>query len=221
MKSWSEINHRLLPVASNVQVAEGAYLLSFTRDFIFLAGQVVALGVTNAIGPRLYSIASGEFDELIDILYTEKSEGGLTPMLSRLKAGDSVMVSEPFGTFTQVIDDAVYICAGTGIAPFIAKIKSMKGSNPTLIHGVRYPEHFYFRNYLEKTLGRNYLQCCSRHPDDDYFQGRVVQFVREWKNLDASKSYYLCGSAEMVVDTRDELILRGVPFANINAEIYF
>jgi ferredoxin--NADP+ reductase len=221
MKSWSEINHRLLPVASNTKIAEGAYLLSLKRDFSFLSGQVVALGVNTTLAPRLYSIASGEFDDMVDILYTEKSGGGLTPMLSRLKTGDNVMVSEPFGTFTEVSNNAVYICAGTGIAPFIAKIKSMKGSTPTLIHGVSYPEHFYFNDYLNKTLGRNYIQCCSRHPGEDYFLGRVTKFVKEWNYLDTTKRYYLCGSAEMVVDTRDELIARGVPFANINAEIYF
>ena len=221
MKNWSEINHRHLPVSSNIQIAEGAYLLSFKRDFDFLAVQVVALGVNTCIGPRLYSIASGENDEMVDILYTEKSGGGLTPFLSKLKAGDSVLVSEPFGTFTEVTNNAVYICAGTGIAPFMSKIKSLKGSNPTLIHGVSFPEYFYFEDYLEPTLGRNYIQCCSRHPSEDYFQGRVTQFVKEWKHLDKSKRYYLCGSAEMVVDTRDELIARGVPFGNINAEIYF
>ncbi len=221
MKNWSEINHRLLPIVDNIQIAQGTYLLSFERDFDFLAGQVVALGVNTTAGPRLYSIASGENDEVVDILYTEKSGGLLTPMLSKLEPGDKVLVSEPFGTFTEVSHNAVYICAGTGIAPFVAKIKSLKGFNPTLIHGASFPEYFYFKGYLELTLGRNYIQCCSRYPSDDHYQGRVTQFVSEWKNLDISKRYYLCGSAEMVVDTRDELIARGIPFGNISAEIYF
>ena len=131
------------------------------------------------------------------------------------------MVSEPFGTFTQVDDSAVYIAAGTGIAPFISRILSGKGENPTLIHGASYPEFFYYEKFLNKNLGKNYIQCCSRCDTDDYFQGRVTDFLKQWKNLNPTKKYYLCGSAEMVVETRDLLISRGVPFGNINAEIYF
>jgi ferredoxin--NADP+ reductase len=221
MKSWKELNYSIKHVVSNVILAEGAYLISFKRDFNFLAGQVVALGLDTNIAPRLYSIASGEQDDNIDILYTEKSGGELTPMLSSLKPGDKLMVSEPFGTFTQVTDSAVYIAAGTGIAPFISKIKSMKGKSPMLIHGVSFPEFFYFNDYLNENLGREYIQCCSRCPNDDYYQGRVTQFIQSWEGLNPNKKYYLCGSAEMVVDTRDILIARGVPFGNINAEIYF
>lgn len=221
MKSWNDLKYSVKEVVANKELAEGAYLISFKRDFEFLAGQVVALGVDPQLAPRLYSIASGESDELIDILYTEKSDGELTPLLSTLRAGDKIMVSNPFGTFTEVTNDAIYIAAGTGIAPFMSKIKSNKGKNPTLIHGVSFPEYFYFSEYHYENLGRNYIQCCSRCYNDDFFQGRVTDFLKQWKNIDPNKKYYLCGSAEMVVDTRDVLISRGVPFSNINAEIYF
>jgi ferredoxin--NADP+ reductase len=221
MKSWKDLNYSIKVVEDNKNIAPGAYVLSIKRDFEFLSGQVVALGVDPQIAPRLYSIASGEQDSFVEILYTEKSGGELTPMLSSLKPGDKIMVSEPFGTFTQVTDSAIYIAAGTGIAPFISKIKSMKGKDPILIHGVSFPEYFYFNDYLNQNLNRNYIQCCSRCFDDEYFQGRVTDFLKTWKGLSPNKKYYLCGSAEMVVDTRDLLISMGVPFGNINAEIYF
>jgi ferredoxin--NADP+ reductase len=34
-------------------------------------------------------------------------------------------------------------------------------------------------------------------------------------------NYYLCGKALMVVEVRDLLISRGIPFENILSEIYF
>jgi ferredoxin--NADP+ reductase len=40
-------------------------------------------------------------------------------------------------------------------------------------------------------------------------------------NLPTDENYYLCGSSEMVVETRDILVDKGVPFGNIIAEIYF
>jgi len=39
--------------------------------------------------------------------------------------------------------------------------------------------------------------------------------------IPADIKYYLCGKALMVVETRDILIERGVPFSNILSEIYF
>jgi ferredoxin--NADP+ reductase len=221
MKTWDDLTYSTYTVVSNVQIAQGAYILSFVRDFNFLAGQVIALGISPKIAPRLYSIASGENDVNIEILYSEKSDGELTPMLSLLKNDDRIIVSKPFGTFTQISDDAVYVAAGTGIAPFISRILSVKGKNPTLIHGASYPEFFYYDKYLIENLGNNYIQCCSRCNTDEYIQGRVTDFLKQWKNLDPTKKYYLCGSSEMVVDTRDVLISRGVPFGNINAEIFF
>jgi len=173
MKTWNEYNYTEVPVVSNTQIAEGAWILSFERNFDFLAGQVIALGVTPDIAPRLYSVASGEKDILVEILYTEKLDGKLTPMLSLLKPGEKLMVSEHFGTFTQVDDSAVYVAAGTGIAPFISRILSGKGESPTLIHGASYPEFFYYENYLNEKLGKNYIQCCSRCDTDEVFQGRV------------------------------------------------
>ncbi len=220
MKTWADLKYKTIRVLKNEELAEGAYIISFKKNFDFIAGQVIALGVTPKIAPRLYSIASGENDENIEILYSEKSDGSLTPMLSLLKPGDNLMVSEPFGTFTQTSNSSIYIAAGTGIAPFMSRIRSGKADNPTVIHGASYPEFFYYNKELE-VLGRNYIRCCSRCSDDKLFQGRVTDYVKQWHNLDTNKKYYLCGSAEMVVETRDALIAKGVPFANINSEIYF
>ncbi|MFO7722126.1 MAG: hypothetical protein R6V49_02785, partial [Bacteroidales bacterium] len=138
-----------------------------------------------------------------------------------LKTGDRLMISEPFGTFTNAPDNAVYIASGTGIAPFMSRIRSGKGLSPTLVHGASFREFFYYADELKDSLGRRYIQCCSQCPGDEVFQGRVTRFVAQWEYLDPGKKYFLCGSAEMVVDTRDALIARGVPFANIDAEIFF
>jgi ferredoxin/flavodoxin---NADP+ reductase len=221
MKHWKEIPYTRIAAERNTEIAEGAYVLRFERTFRFEAGQVIALGIAPEIAPRLYSIASGEHAPYIEVLYTEKSEGELTPKLSGIRPGELVMVSNPFGTFTHVSDSAVYVAAGTGIAPFVSRIRSGKGDNPTLIHGVSDPEYFYFGDELRDALGDQYLQCCSRCRDEAFFHGRVTHFLEQWKGLDTRKKYYLCGSAEMVVDTRDVLIARGVPFASIDAEIFF
>lgn len=221
MKSWNELGYEIQRVISNTVIAPGSYILKFKKNQPFTAGQVLALGVSKDIEPRLYSIASAESDELISILYSERTDGKLTPMLSLLKPGDNIMVSQPFGTFTQVKPSPVFIAAGTGIAPFISMLQSGKARNATLIHGAPYPEYFYFSEYLMSTLGEHYIRCCSGCAPGCLFVGRVTHFIKQWDSLDINKPYYLCGSTEMVVETRDLLISRGVPVNSINAEIYF
>lgn len=220
MNSWIDSKYFITSIQSNKKIAPDAYLLSFRRDFDFIAGQVVGLGVTEEIAPRLYSIASGEKDEFVEILYTEKYDGKLTPMLSILKPGDQLMVTTPFGKFTDCPNSPIWIATGTGIAPFISMLKSGKGTNGLLIHGVRTSDYFYFQEFLNNLLKDNYIQCCSSCEQSNFYKGRVTHYLKD-QNLTTDKKYYLCGVAEMVVETRDILISKGVNFKNIFSEIYF
>ena len=220
MISWDQQKYSTEIVLENKMVAPWAYILKFKRSFEFSAGQVVGLGVNTVLEPRLYSIASGETDEYVEILYTEKPEGQLTPMLSLLQNGDKVLVTQPIGTFTDYSDSSIFIATGTGIAPFVSFIKSVRRNNITLIHGVRTSDYFYFSELLKKQLGDNYIQCCTGFQSSEYFNGRVTKYIKE-SPVNPNKKYYLCGVAEMVVDVRDILISKGVPFSNIISEIYF
>ncbi len=220
MNTWNDLKYKEVIIVDNKNLAKDAYILTFKRNFKFIAGQVVGLGINTLIEPRLYSIASGENDDYVEILYTEKADGKLTPLLSPLKKVDKILVSSPFGSFTENNDSPILVATGTGIAPFISMLKSGKVRNATLIHGVSLPNYFYYADYLEKQLGERYIRCSSKFHSADYFNGRVTQYIQEHQ-VDPNKKYYLCGVAEMVVDTRDILISKGIPYRNILAEIYF
>lgn len=196
------------------------FLLRVPKTDDFLAGQVVGITSDASIEPRLYSIASGEKDPWMDILYTPKQDGKLTPILAKLKSGDGILISKPFGEFTRCEPESYWITNGTGIAPFNAMLRSGKGLDNVLIYGNRSLSSFYFREELYQYLGDRYLKCSSAGAPG-CFQGRVTDFILQLENLKIDKQFYLCGSAEMVVDVRDILISKGVSFKNINAEIYF
>ncbi len=203
------------------QIAADVYVLSFPRDFEFMAGQVVAIDVVTDGIPRLYSIASGEKEDSIDILFDEKMDGKLTPFLSQLKVGDFVYVSEPFGAFRCDVGKAWFIASGTGVAPFVSMLRSGMEEGKKLIHGGRYDENFYFSELIESKLDENYIRCASQEPSTKYYAGRLTQWLREQTLFPKEIKYYLCGSAEMVVEVRDFLISREVPFQNIVSETYF
>jgi len=93
--------------------------------------------------------------------------------------------------------------------------------NKTLIHGVRKLNQFYFEDELEWAMGDRYIRCCSQEESCNVFPGRVTKYLSERNDLPATINYYLCGKALMVVEVRDLLIAKGVPYQNILAEIYF
>jgi len=207
-------------LTGNEEISPGVHVISFKRDFNFKPGQVVKIGLTPDVPPRIYSICSGNHEEEVRILFNIKEGGVLTPKLGSLIPGDKIRVSKPYGSFTDNEKPAWWIASGTGIAPFYSMFRSGLFANKKLIHGVRFLNQFYFEDELEWTLGDNYVRCCSQESSCNTFPGRVTGYLESLQEL-PPVNYYICGSAIMVVEVRDLLIERGVPFANIFAEIYF
>jgi len=214
---------QLLPVKiiENRILSEGVHYISMTKPFVFEAGQVIALALHQNNEPRLYSIASGENNETLSILFDIKPGGELTPPLSKVKAGDIIYISEPFGKFLCKETPATWIATGTGIAPFISLIESERSEDITLLHGARTLDTFFFQNLFEEKLFDNYLRFCTTQANASVIEGRLTTYLQNHNNLPKNNKYYLCGSSQMVIDVREILISRGIPFDNIIAEIYF
>jgi ferredoxin/flavodoxin---NADP+ reductase len=191
----SSQNHPVQAVAINFseQLSPGFYLIGFKRSFNFVAGQVIGISLREDNARRLYSICSGENEEEIRILYKVVEDGYLTPQLSDLEAGDTIWISPPGGVFTSNTEPAIWIATGTGIAPFYSMVRSGLGKNKIL---------------LEES-------------NESVYAGRVSSYLEEQADLNPDLKYYICGSAEMVVEIRDLLIGKGIPFSHIISEIYF
>jgi ferredoxin--NADP+ reductase len=208
-------------ISRKVQLAEDVYLISFPKKHGFMAGQVVAVSLSDDQTPRLYSIASGIADPEISILFNLKKDGLLSPKLAGCVEGDQILVSAPFGNFTCREEKACWIASGTGIAPFASMFFSNQWEGKTLIHGGRTAGSFYFQEDIVPVMKENYIRCCSQEKGPGLYPGRLTSFLQEQMDFDMDKKYYLCGSPEMVVDVRDILISKQVPFDNIISEIYF
>ena len=203
------------------EIAPGVFVLSFMRPWDFLAGQVVGISARETDDARLYSIASGELDDEVDILYDINPVGKLTPWMSRLNTADNIWVSKPFGSFTGTEGPGWWIASGTGIAPFRAMFRTGLNVGKKILHGGRTLDTFYFKDEFLPTFSDDYLRCCSREEGEGVFNGRLTRYLSEQETLPKDEKYYLCGSAEMVVEVRDILIDKGIPFDNIISEIYF
>lgn len=208
-------------INDNREIAPGVYLLSINRFADFIPGQVVKITSDLSIAPRMYSIASSNKADEIQIIFDIKPEGQLTNILKDLHTGDYLHVSQPFGQFVCLEEDAWWIATGTGIAPFYSMLVSQPRENIKLIHGVRNPDALLFKDEFESVLGNNYIKCCTKGDHSSVFHGRVTNYIKTLDNLPSDKKFFLCGSAEMVVDVRDLLIDRGVSYSNVFSEIYF
>ncbi len=208
-------------VISNTEIATGVFVMEIEKHNDFIPGQLIAAARNPDDEPRLYSIASGIGHPALRILYDVKPEGVLTPAMAEMKSGDVLYVSAPFGRFTRTPENSWWIATGTGIAPFVSMTESGESAKRTLLHGARYSSNFFFQNlFLEKMDGR-YLRFCTGEQGPGLIQGRITSYLKESNDIRPEIKYYLCGSADMVVEVRDILLLQGVPFDNIIAEIYF
>ena len=211
---------RRVKITSVKVISPDVYVIEFRRFFDFDAGQIIKLAWEGG-EPRMYSIASGENDEHIQILFNVVGDGYLTPLMARLKPGDEILASGAFGRFTGTKGPAWWIAAGTGIAPFISMLRSGQGGQKKLVHGGRFAHSFYYSDEFQDALGQDYIRCCSRETGEGLFHGRITDYLRQIPALSPEPLYYLCGSAEMVVETRELLLTKGVPFTRVASEIYF
>lgn len=202
------------------EISPGVFVIGFVRTHGFIPGQAIKLGIDETQPPRIYSICSGTNDDELCVLFNIKESGFLTPRLARLRTGNKILVSAPYGSFLGTDEPAWWIATGTGIAPFRSMLRSGLGRNKRLVHGVRKLNQFYFSGEFAEALGDNFYRCCSSESMDGVQDGRVTKFVREQK-LPLDQKYYVCGQAQMAVEVRDILIAKGISFENIITEIYF
>ncbi|MDF3128039.1 FAD-binding oxidoreductase [Kiritimatiellaeota bacterium B1221] len=196
-----------------------AHLLRFERPhWDWQAGQLISLGGADPQDQRDYSIASGEQDETLDVLYRLIPHGVVTPHLLKLKVGDRIPVQGPYGRFTlRDPEKPVVFCAtGTGIAPCRAFVRSVANLNLTLLHGVRYAADLYFKEELE---GIGYFPFCSQEEFEGH-SGRLTEHLKTMP-LIPDAAYYLCGANEMIYEAEEILTERGVNAVDLHHEPYY
>jgi ferredoxin--NADP+ reductase len=201
----------------------------------FSAGQYIALGLpveakradylpseektpeVKGFIKRSYSLASSpNQNEYYEFYVAILPQGQLTSRLAALKVGDRLFIGKkPVGTFTAEpipVGSNIYaFSTGTGIAPFIAMLRSDnfldKYNSFTLMQGVRYDTDFGYTSELLKLKNQNskfnYLPIVSRESKEwQGARGYVQDFVKKGIiNLSSSTDHImLCGNPAMISD---------------------
>jgi CDP-4-dehydro-6-deoxyglucose reductase len=118
-----DVGHVVVSIAQRTPAIVEVVLEPAVEPIAFLPGQYVLLGDADYRVPvRSFSVAnaprvSGE----LTLLVTEVAGGETSGWIHhRLRAGDRVLVSGPYGTFTADLESAapvLYLAGGSGLAP--------------------------------------------------------------------------------------------------------
>ena len=208
-------------------------------SFRFLNGQFTMIGIEVEGKPlmRAYSMVSANYDEHLEFLSIKVLDGSLTSRLQHIQVGDTLLVnSKAVGTLIMQNllpgRNLYLLCTGTGLAPFMSIIKDPETyerfEKVILAHGCReiaelaydqvitheLPENEFFGEQVSQQLV--YYPTVTREPFRH--QGRVTTLLDEGKlpadiglpplNIETDR-VMICGSPEMLKDSRDLCLKRG------------
>lgn len=206
----------------------------------FKAGQFITMDLP--IGDkrlqrwRSYSIANApDGSKLLEFCIVRSPNGvGSRYLFDDVQAGDTLRWKGPEGAFflPETLDtDLVFICTGTGVAPFRSMILDLQQSgrphrNIHLIFGTRTEADILYRSEFE-TLARTmpgfqYDVVLSRQPEWPGYKGHVHQvYLEQYAEKRPDVAFYLCGWTNMIDDAVANLLVKlGYDRGQIHYELY-
>jgi ferredoxin-NADP reductase len=186
----------------------------------FFPGQFVTIYNRNwpeFSNTRSYSIASSDTcSNSIELCIALNENGLFTPWLFQLNKGEQLEISEPQGQFVYKQEYApfssVFICTGTGVAPFLSMIQSALNigqSSVYLVFGNRKFDDILYREHFE-SLSAEYpnfhfvpvLSQENAYVNNGYVHAYYASILRD---IGGDARIFVCGWKNMCIETRDKL----------------
>lgn len=181
----------------------------------FLPGQVAVLGVKDE-APAYFAFASAPQDSELQVLV--KRNLGASNRIFEMAPGDEIELLAVAGNGFSLDDqrgkDLVFVAMGTGVAPLRSALRHVlarKGDFGQLVvlYGARTPDHFCYHDETEgwEEAGVELRQVISRPDGHDWSgpTGYVQSLLDHVLPTLTSPVALICGSAEMIDQTRDRL----------------
>lgn len=185
----------------------------------FVPGQVAVLAVAGE-APAYFAFASAPEDAELEVLVKQRM--GASNLIYEMQPGEKIDLVEVAGHgFTldeQKGKDLVFVAMGTGVAPLRSALRHVlkrkdEFGQCVVLYGARTPDDFCFRDETEnwEAQGVELRQVISR-PDGHDWSGPTgyVQSLLDHvlPNLNSPVAL-ICGSLEMIEQTRDRLSQMG------------
>ncbi len=216
------------------------------QAFRYQSGQFAMIGLRVDGRPllRAYSMVSPHYEPTLEFLSIKVASGALTSRLQHIRPGDTVLVGrKASGTLlcqNLLPGRTLYLLStGTGLAPFMSVIRDPDVyelyEKIVLVHGCRTANELAYDELITQELPRNpwfgsqvskqliyyptVTQEVFRH------QGRIPALLESGKlgrdiglpvTDDKGDRFMLCGSPQMLRDTRAVLDKRGLREGNMS-----
>ena len=198
-------------------------------SFSFEAGQYASMRIMKGADFRMksYSILNPPSEKgKIDLCVKIIPGGFASEAFREMKIGERLSFRGPLGhlTFDEQSTEHWFICNGTGMTPFYSMVMEYVPKHPhqqcVMLFGVRSQKDLFLHEELHELEQKNphfkYIPTLSR----DAWEGSMGR-VQTQLPLDLSgKTFYICGLKEMVLETKELLMQKGVPKDRIRVERY-
>ncbi len=188
------------------------------------AGQFAFVCFDAGEGPHPFTIAS-DWQGDGRLLFLIKGLGDYTRALpERLHVGDAVTVEGPYGRFDFEGGQArqVWVGAGIGIAPFVARLKALAhrpaaGGSVDLIHCTAQVDERALQHLRDDAAAAGVrLHVLIDARDGLLTAERLRQLVPDW----AEAEFWFCGPAAFGTSLQRELLALGLPAARFHQELF-
>jgi sulfhydrogenase subunit gamma (sulfur reductase) len=185
----------------------------------FTPGQVAILRVKTE-DPAYFAFASAPDDAELEVLVKQKA--GVSSVIYDMTVGDEVellgIAGHGFNLDQMKGRDLVFVAMGTGVAPLRSALRHVLKrkedfGQAVVLYGARTPDDFCYRDETEVwgKAGVELRQVISR-PDGHDWSGPTGYVQSLLDNVLPSLSSpvaLICGSKEMIVQTRERLVKMG------------
>jgi ferredoxin--NADP+ reductase len=222
-------------VVEHKQWSPSLYSLYFESEIeSFKSGQFVkiALEINGEVIGRPYSLVNPPDNRPLEFYYVEIPNGPLTPHLAKLKPGDKILVAPRAHGF-MIIDEVPrsrhlwMMATGTGVGPFLSILKTdqpwQRFERVVLVYAVGTLSELSYQESISQIMAKHpgqfiFIPFLSRETSEFTLQGRIPQAIIDGR-LEArtgmaisaeSSQIMLCGNPNMVKDTTNTLIARGL-----------
>jgi NAD(P)H-flavin reductase len=185
----------------------------------FIPGQVAVLKVAGE-EPAYFAFASAPGDPELEVLVKQKV--GASNVLFEMNPGDSVellkVTGHGFALDEQKGKDLVFVAMGTGVAPLRSALRHVLKRKQDfgqliVLYGARTPDDFCYRDETQdwESAGVELRQVISRPDGHDWSgpTGYVQSLLDHVLPSLNSPVALICGSLEMITQTRDRLVQMG------------
>ncbi len=192
------------------------FVLERPAGFSFEPGQGVELAIDNdqwRDEGRPFTPTSLPQDRILEFTIKAYPEHhGVTEQLHRLKAGDKLLMSDPFGTINYT-GPGVFIAGGAGITPFLSILRMLETTGEvdgnSLLFTNKSPKDIICEKELKQLLGERARFICSHEDDCRCSAGRIDKAYLEKSVHDFSQHFYVCGPPPFVEAINEALVELG------------